>query len=125
MRTQESNRLQVAREAVREDIQQHLNWLDADIQQLIDAINEHIDGHPDLKQQRELLDSIPGIGERTSAIILAFYGDTSRFANSRQAAAFAGLDPGNTNPAVASRVNPDCPKSATRSCERPCIYLPW
>jgi len=78
---------------VREDIQQHLNWLDTAIRQLIDAINDHIDHHPDLKQQRELLDSIPGIGERTSAIILAFYADTSRFANSRQAAAFAGLDP--------------------------------
>lgn len=93
MRTQESNRLLVAREAVRDDIQQHLDWLDNAIRQLIDAINDHIDHHPDLKQQRELLDSIPGIGERTSAIILAFYADTSRFANSRQAAAFAGLDP--------------------------------
>ncbi|WP_051906553.1 IS110 family transposase [Methylomarinum vadi] len=60
---------------------------------MIDAINDHIDHHPGLKQQRDLLDSIPDIGERTSAIILAFYADTSRFANSRQAAAFAGLDP--------------------------------
>lgn len=93
MRTQESNRLLVARKAVREDIQQHLDWLDSAIRQLIDSINDHIDHHPDLKQQRELLDSIPGIGERTSAIILAFYADTSRFTNSRQAAAFAGLDP--------------------------------
>lgn len=93
MRTQEGNRLQVAREAVHEDIQQHLNWLDTAIRQLTDAINKHINHHPGLKQQRELLDSIPGIGERTSAIILAFYADTSRFANSRQAAAFAGLDP--------------------------------
>jgi len=83
----------VAREAVRKDIQQHLDWLDTAINQLIEAINDHIDHHPDLKQQRELLDSIPGIGERTSAIILAFYADTSRFANSRQTAAFAGLDP--------------------------------
>jgi transposase len=93
MRTQESNRLLVAREAVRDDIQQHLDWLDKAVGQLIDAINDHIGHHPVLKQQRELLDSIPGIGERTSAIILAFYADTSRFANSRQAAAFAGLDP--------------------------------
>lgn len=93
MRTQESNRLEVARDAVRQDIQQHLDWLDDDIKQLIKAINNHIDHHPNLKQKRELLDSIPGIGERTSAIILAFYADTSRFANSRQAAAFAGLDP--------------------------------
>jgi transposase len=93
MRTQESNRLDVSRDAVRQDIQQHLNWLDADIKQLVKTINDHIDKHPGLKQKRDLLDSIPGIGERTIAIILAFYADTERFANSRQAAAFAGLDP--------------------------------
>jgi len=93
MRTQESHRLGVARDAVQNDIQQHLDWLDNAIQQLVKTINEHIDKYPDLKQKRELLDSIPGIGERTSAIILAFYADTGRFANSRQAAAFAGLDP--------------------------------
>jgi transposase len=93
MRTQESHRLEVAREAVQDDIQQHLNWLDNAIKQLVKTINEHIDQHPDLQQKRALLDSIPGIGERTSAIILAFYADTDRFANCRQAAAFAGLDP--------------------------------
>jgi transposase len=93
MRAQESNRLGVARDAVHDGIQQHLDWLDNAIKQLVKTINEHIDQHPDLKQKRDLLDSIPGIGERTSAIILAFYADTDRFANSRQAAAFAGLDP--------------------------------
>jgi transposase len=93
LRTQESNRLGVSRDAVHDDIQQHLDWLDNAIERLIKAINEHIDQYPDLKQKRALLDSIPGIGERSSAIILAFYADTGRFANSRQAAAFAGLDP--------------------------------
>jgi transposase len=93
MRTQENNRLEVSRDAVRDHIQQHLDWLDDDIKQLVETINDHIDHHPNLKEKRELLNSIPGIGERTSAVILAFYADTERFANSRQAAAFAGLDP--------------------------------
>jgi transposase len=93
LRTQESNRLGVAREAVHDAIQRHLDWLDVEIQRLIQAINDHIDQHPGLKEQRHLLDSIPGLGERTIAILLAFYADTSRFGNSRQAAAFAGLDP--------------------------------
>lgn len=93
MRTQESNRLDVSRDAVHQDIQHHIAWLDNAIKQLIKAIDEHIDRHPDLKQKRDLLNSIPGIGERTSAIMLAFYADTQRFVNSRQAAAFAGLDP--------------------------------
>jgi len=49
MRTQESHRLGVARDAVQNDIQQHLDWLDNAIQQLVKTINEHIDQHPDLK----------------------------------------------------------------------------
>jgi transposase len=40
-----------------------------------------------------LLDSIPGLGERTIAVLLAFFGSPERFQNARQAAAFAGLDP--------------------------------
>lgn len=93
MRTQESNRLAVAREAVRDNIQDHLDWLDKQIDDLIQAIKGHINHHPNLKQQRDLLDTVPGLGERTISVILAYYADTGRFANSRQAAAFAGLDP--------------------------------
>jgi transposase len=93
MRTQESNRLSVAQEAVCTSLQEHLDWLDRQINTLIQTINQHIDSNPPLQGKRELLDSIPGLGERTIAILLAFYADPSRFANSRQAAAFAGLDP--------------------------------
>ena len=93
LRIQESNRLAVARDAVYDNIQSHLDWLDKDIEQMIKAINDHIKQHPNLQQQRELLESIPGVGERTIAVILAFYTDTRRFDNARQAAAFAGLDP--------------------------------
>lgn len=93
MRTQESNRLGVARDAVRDNIQGHLGWLDGEIEQLSHAIKAHIDSDPGLKRQRDWLNTIPGLGERTIAIILAYYADTHRFANSRQAAAFGGLDP--------------------------------
>jgi transposase len=93
MRTQESNRLGVAPEAVRGDIQQHLDWLDQQIESLSKAINEHINSNLELKDKRDLLNSIPGLGERTIAVLLAFYADPSQFANSRQAAALAGLDP--------------------------------
>jgi transposase len=93
IQTQEQNRLEVARDAVRQDIQAHLDWLENDIQQLSQAIDDHFDQHPDLQEKRALLNSIPGIGERTSAVILAFFAETSRFNNSRQAAAFVGLDP--------------------------------
>ena len=56
-------------------------------------IKEHIDKHPDLRHKRDLLDSIPGMGERTQAIVLAYFGATERFDNARKAVAFVGLDP--------------------------------
>lgn len=93
MRTQESNRLEVARPAVRDGISKHLLWLDQEIARLIEQIRDHIDSDPSLRDKRSLLDSVPGLGERTIAVLLAFYGTSERFANARQAAAFAGLDP--------------------------------
>lgn len=93
MRTQESNRLEVARDAVKAGITQHIEWLDEQIKALAKTISDHIDGDKNMKGKRELLDSIPGVGERTIATLLAFYANLDRFGNARQAVAFAGLDP--------------------------------
>ena len=93
MRTQESNRLAVARAAVKPGITEHIEWLDKQIDALIEAIREHMNNDPNLKDKQALLDSIPGLGERTIAVLLAFYANFERFGNARQAAAFAGLDP--------------------------------
>jgi transposase len=40
-----------------------------------------------------LLDSVPGLGDKTIPVLLSYYGGPLRFDNARQAAAFAGLDP--------------------------------
>jgi transposase len=93
MHTQESNRFAVARPSVKESIAKHLQWLDQEIAALSQAIRNHIDNDPSLHDKGRLLDSIPGVGERTIAVLLAFMADTQRFGNARQAVAFAGLDP--------------------------------
>lgn len=93
MRTQESNRLEVARAAVSDGIASHLEWLDQEIERLVKAIHDHIDADPSLRDKQRLLDSIPGLGERTIAVLLAYYAHLARFDNARQAVAFAGLDP--------------------------------
>ncbi|MBC3876138.1 IS110 family transposase, partial [Undibacterium flavidum] len=67
MRTQELNRLDVAREAIRQGITDHIDWLDKEIKALICLINDHTRNDPDLKDKQKLLDSIPGLGERTIA----------------------------------------------------------
>jgi len=93
MHIQESNRLGVARDTVRDGIERHLRWLDEGITTVIQAIRDLIDQDPELRRKRELLDSIPGLGERTISTLLAFYAEPTRFENARQCAAFAGLNP--------------------------------
>lgn len=56
-------------------------------------INDHIDVHPELKHDAELIRSIPGIGEKTAARILAYLGDVRRFRNAKAAAAFVDVTP--------------------------------
>jgi len=93
MQTQEKNRLESAREDVRASIQTHLTWLAEELGRVEKAINKTIDDDPDLRGKRELLDSIPGFGERSISTWLAFCADPGRFNNARQLTAFAGLNP--------------------------------
>jgi len=93
MRTQEQNRLLVARESVRSGITAHLSYLEKAIAEVEAAIRQKIDDDPDLKQQRDLLDSIPGLGDKTIPVLLSYYGGPQRFDKAKQAVAFAGLDP--------------------------------
>ena len=66
---QEQNRLgdaQVSAE-VRVSLETSIPFLNTQIAQLLAQITAHIVHHPDLKADRELLVSIPGIGELTAA----------------------------------------------------------
>jgi transposase len=93
MLVQETNRLEVAREAVRQGIVDHIEWLKAQMKELSRAIRRHIDDDPDLRGKSELLDTIPGLGACTIPVLLSYYANTERFDNAKQAVAFAGLDP--------------------------------
>lgn len=94
MHTQEANRRAagVAVAEVRASIDAVLANLDAQIAHVRQLIRDHIARHPDLRQQRELLTTIPGIGEATAATLIAELFDKP-YTSARQAAAFAGLVP--------------------------------
>jgi transposase len=94
MRTQEANRLAagVVVAAVRDSIEAVLVHLEAQIAQVQQLIRDHLDQHPGLRAQRDLLTTIPGIGEATAAVLIAELFDKS-YTSARQAAAFAGLVP--------------------------------
>lgn len=93
MHTQEENRLATAQPLVRGSIEKVIALLDAEIAALKEQIRNHIDGHPGLREQARLLESIPGVGEATIAQVLAVVGDLARFKSARQLAAFLGLTP--------------------------------
>jgi len=123
MRTQELNRLQVARDAVRSDIQAHLDYLEQAIDEIEAAIRRRIHDDPDLKNQRALLNSIPGLGDKTIPILLAYYGGPLRFDNARQAAAFAGLDPRHHESGISVRGKPRLSKVG-HALLRKALYMP-
>lgn len=95
MRTAEENRLSsgISVGAVRESVEQLLAHLSDQIKRTEALIRDHIDQHPGLRRQRELLDSIPGIGETTAAALLAEVPDILQYKSARQVAACAGLVP--------------------------------
>lgn len=94
MRTQELNRLAagVSVTEVRASIAAVVAHLDAQIAQVQQLIRDQLDRHPGLRAQRELLTTIPGIGEATAAVLIAELFDKP-YASARHAAAFAGLVP--------------------------------
>ena len=95
MRVAEENRLSagVNVAAVRASVEEMIAHLKDQIARTEKLIRKHIDKHPGLKQQSELLDSIPGIAATTAALLLAEVPDIKRYRSARQLAAFAGLVP--------------------------------
>lgn len=106
-----------------DNLQQQIVFLTDQIDQVKQAIQDHIDRHPDLKQQRDLLDSIQGIGRLTAAKLLGEYGDMSQFTDVRQVVAFAGLNPRHRQSGTSVRGHTSISKMG-RSSIRATLYLP-
>jgi transposase len=95
MRVIEENRLSAGGTVavVRASVEEHIAYLAEQIKRAEALIRSHIDSHPGLKRQSELLDTIPGIAETTAAVLLAEVPDIKEYKSARQMAAFAGLVP--------------------------------
>lgn len=91
-RTQQSNRLETCRdEEVEASLEMLLKTIDAEIEQVKKRINDLIDQNPDLKEKKELLESIKGFGEKTAIHILAEMFDIEDYENAKAVAADAGI----------------------------------
>lgn len=124
MRHQEQNRKGWASHPrVNESIEAHIVQLEAEIEGLNAAIEEHFAKHTDLRQQRELLTSIPGIAEKTAACLLAELGDLSRFTHARQLAAYCGLTPRDKQSGTSVRKRP-CLSKVGNARLRKALFMP-
>jgi transposase len=95
MRTEEQNRLQAPMidSVVKASIEATLAHLDHEVDRVEREIDQLFNRYPPLRRQRELLTSIPGIGETTAARILGEMSNIAEFRDLEAVAAYAGLSP--------------------------------
>jgi transposase len=122
-RQRHRNRLEtVTSEAVRVSLEQLIVFLDKEIAELENGISDHINRHPGLKNDSDLLRSIPGLGDKTIAVILSELPDVTNFRSVKSVAAYVGLSP--------RKAESGSYKGATRLCKfgkaqlRRSLYFP-
>lgn len=95
MLTQERNRQQAGEgvDIVATLLAQHITVLQTELATLDQQIRDHFTQHPGLRAQRDLLATIPGLGDTTIAHLLAECRAITAFTSARAYAAFAGLVP--------------------------------
>lgn len=123
MKLQEQNRLETIAIALRSSVEAHIEYLESSMQQIQEQMKDHFDQHPKLKQQRDLLTSIPGIAEQTAAMLLAEIVDWSLFDSARQLAAYVGVTPRERTSGTSVRGKP-CFSRVGNARLRKALFLP-
>lgn len=88
----EKAEIQNASNTVKESIRTVTEALEAERRRLEQQVDDHFDNHPGLKNDRELLKTIPGIGQVLSSELTAML-RSREFRHAGEPAAFAGLVP--------------------------------
>lgn len=88
----ETNRLAVARKALRPSIKAHINFLKRELQDINRDLDEALRKTPLWREHDDLLRSVPGVGRITSATLLAELPELGKL-NRKQIAALVGVAP--------------------------------
>ena len=127
IRQQELNRFEAhsvsGMNEVASNVKAHIDWLDSEIKKLEKEIDDHIDRHPDLKRDADLMKSIPGIGRSTVARVLGHLGDIRRFKSAKAFAAFLGVTPRQATSGSSVRGRTIVSKTGNTSL-RAALYMP-
>lgn len=108
---------------VSDHLQAQLTLLEQQIAATKHAISDHLDQHPSLKQQADLLRSIPGLGDLTIGKLLAECRDLRSFTDPRQLVAFAGLNPAHHSSGSSIHHRTHISKTGSASL-RTALYMP-
>jgi len=90
----EKNRLSTCPASVREDIHEHIAWLEEHIDHLEAEIQLCISQNPDWQVRAEIIDSVPGVGAVTASTLVAELPELGQ-CNRQQIAALVGVAPFN------------------------------
>jgi transposase len=97
LRAQEKTRLpQASAQPVRASIEGHIAWLDRQIRAIETALETLIQATPELRETKRLLQTAPGVGPVTAAILIAQMPELGR-RSPKAIAALAGLAPLNND----------------------------
>lgn len=88
----EHNRLETAPKTVTPSVKRVITDLEEEVDKVQRLIKDHIDNNPDLKQQSDLLQTIPGIGKKTASLLLGEI-EFRQFSSARALAAYVGVTP--------------------------------
>jgi transposase len=94
-RTQENNRLKsgVMDQRVERSIQQHIDYLDQEIETMETEVLEFIESHQNLRRDFLLLTSIIGVGQNTAVTFLGELSAATHFKTGRELEVFCGIAP--------------------------------
>lgn len=123
MELRERNRLENIEEIIMKSVHSTIEYLTKERKAIAKEIQHHIAKHIHLKQKFELVNSIPGIGEKTASKIVAFLGNVETFKKAKHLAAYVGLNPQQHK--SGSSVNGRCRLSKTGDGGlRKMLYMP-
>jgi len=119
---QEANGFSLTPEAVSESIAQSIAFLEAELKRLEKMIASHIDNDPDLRNKKDLLETIPGVGPRVATHMTTLFAGRT-FDSAEQLAAYLGLVPVERQSGTSVRGRPHMSKAGPAHL-RKVLYMP-
>jgi transposase len=122
----ERNRLAASKQLaqpLKDSLQAMISTLEQQIETIKAEMLSTLNQEPELKRQKKLLMSIPGVGELTAVRFLAELGDLRDFSSAKQLSAFLGLTPESKSSGTSVQTKPKLSKKGNAAV-RQFLYMP-